>query len=53
MINENLKAKKLSIAGTKKDSLNECQDASSKASSMSRLFRDTITRSIDIFEPKL
>ena len=32
MINKNLKAKELYIVGTKEDSFNECQDASSRAS---------------------
>ena len=41
IINENLKVKELYIAGTKEDSLYWCQDASSRASSISRLFRDT------------
>ena len=41
MIDENLKAKELYTASTKKDPLYGCQDASSRASSMSRLFRDT------------
>ena len=40
MIDENLKAKELCTAGTKEDPLYGCQDASSRASSMSRLFRD-------------
>ena len=42
MINENLKAKELYIAGTKKDPLYGCQDASSRAASMLRLFRNII-----------
>ena len=32
MIDKNLKAKELYIVGTKKDSFNQCQDASSRAS---------------------
>ena len=31
MINKNLKAKELCTVGTKEDSFNECQDASSRA----------------------
>ena len=40
IINENLKAKELYIAGTKEDSLYGCQDASNRAASILRLFRD-------------
>ena len=32
MIDKNLKAKELYIVGTKEDSFNQCQDASSRAS---------------------
>ena len=32
MVNKYLKAKELYIVGTKEDSFNECQDASSRAS---------------------
>ena len=44
MSDENLKAKELCTASTKEDSLYGCQDASSRASSMLRLFRDRVTK---------
>ena len=43
MIDKNLKAKELCTAGTKEDPLYGCQNASSRASSMSRLFRDNLS----------